>query len=69
MIELCCEYLNDWAVLSLETSDIAPVFSKEFLDIQATIEGKFTLKHVRDMIITYNQMHHTDRYSQHSLII
>ena len=35
------------------TSDIAPVLSKEFLDIQATIECRFTLKSVRDMIITY----------------
>ena len=30
------------------TSDIAPVSSKEFLDIQATIEYKFTVKLVRD---------------------
>ena len=30
------------------------VSSKEFLDIQATIECGFTLKHVRDMIITYS---------------
>ena len=43
--------------------------SKEFLDIQATIECGFTLKRVRDMIRTYNQMHHTDKYSQHSSII
>ena len=33
--------------------------SKEFLDIQATIECGFTLNRVRDMIRTYNQMHHT----------
>ena len=33
-----------------ETSDIVPVSSKEFLDIQATIECTFTLKQVRDMI-------------------
>ena len=31
-----------------------PASSKEFLDIQATIECGFTLKRVRDMIITYN---------------
>ena len=30
------------------------VSSKEFLDIQATIECRFTLKLVRDIIITYN---------------
>ena len=37
-----------------QTSDIAPVSSKEFLDIQATIECKFTLKRVHNMIITYS---------------
>ena len=34
---------------------MAPALSKEFLDIQATIECGFTLKLVRDMIKTYNQ--------------
>ena len=32
-----------------------PASSKEFLDIQATIECGFTLKHVRDMTRTYSQ--------------
>ena len=32
-----------------ETSGIAPVSSKEFVDIQATIECGFALKRVRDM--------------------
>ena len=36
------------------TSDIATVSSEEFLDIQATISCRFTLKHVRDMITTYS---------------
>ena len=45
-------WLNGWVFIyklsdSL-TSDIAPVSSKEFLDIQATIEYKFTVKLVRD---------------------
>ena len=31
----------------------APVFSKELLDIQATVERRITLKRVHDMIITY----------------
>ena len=31
------------------------VLSKEFFDIQATIERGFTLKRVHDMIRTYNQ--------------
>ena len=37
-------------------SDFAPASSKEFLDIQATIECGFTLKRVRDMIKTYNEV-------------
>ena len=43
--------------------------SKRFLDIQSTIECGFTLKRVRDMIRTCNQMHRTDKYLQHSAII
>ena len=42
-----------WVRIPLH-SDIAPVSSKEFLDIQATIECRFTLKRVRDMIRTYS---------------
>ena len=34
---------------------LAKCLSKEFLDIQATIECGFTLKRVRDMIRTYSQ--------------
>ena len=30
-----------------------------------SIAYRFTVKHVRDMIVTYNQMHRTDEYSQH----
>ena len=37
-----------------KTSDFAPVSSKEFLDIQATIEFVLTLKGVSDMIRTYS---------------
>ena len=36
-------------------SDFASASSKEFFDIQATIECGFTLKHVRDMTRTYSQ--------------
>ena len=36
-------------------SDFVPASSKEFLDIQATIECGFTLKRVRDMTRTYSQ--------------
>ena len=48
---------------------IAPVSSKGFLDIEATIECRFTLKRVRGMIITYRQMHRTNKYLQRSSII
>ena len=34
--------------------------SKKFLDIQATIECGFTLRHIRGMIRTYNQTQRTD---------
>ena len=45
-----------------ETSNFAPVSSKEFLDIRATTVCEFTLKHVGDMIRTNSQMHHTDKH-------
>ena len=45
-----------WVLLSLKSSDIAPVLSKEFLVGQATVECRFTLKCVRGMIIAYNQI-------------
>ena len=48
---------NKWlwvgmSLLSLKTSNIAPVLSKGFFDIKATIECRFTLKRLREMIIT-----------------
>ena len=59
-----------WVQLqSLKTSDFAPALSKEFLDIQITIECGFTLKLVRDMTRTYSQMNRTDNYPEHSSII
>ena len=45
-----------------ETSDIALVSIKEFLDIQANRECRFTVKCVRNMTGTYSQMHRTDKY-------
>ena len=36
-------------------SDFAPASSKEFLDIQATIECGFTLKPIHDMTRTYSK--------------
>ena len=38
------------------TLDIMPVLSKELLDILATTEYEFTLKHVGDMTRTYSTM-------------
>ena len=57
-----------WSILCI-WYDLPPASSKEFLDIQATIECGFTLKRVRDMIRRYSQMHRTDKYSEHSSII
>ena len=39
--------------------DITTALSKEFLDSQAAIECGFTLKRVRDIIITYSQICHS----------
>ena len=54
-----CYYHVTYAFYNFKFSDFVPVLSKEFLDIQATIECELTLKCVREMIITYGQMHHT----------
>ena len=61
-----CGFESRCSHLSL---DFAPVSSKEFLDIQATIECGFTLKQVCDMIKTYSQMHRIDKYLPHSSTI
>ena len=45
-------------------SDFAPPSTKEFLDIQATIECGFALKRVRDMTRIYSQMDGTDKFSE-----
>ena len=46
-------YEIDKIVFYNNASDFTPASSKEFLDIQATIECGFTLKRVRDMTRTY----------------
>ena len=46
--------LDSSPVAVTSPSDFAPASSKEFLDIQATIECRFTLKRVRDMTRTYS---------------
>ena len=64
---ICTSYRTVPSVF--QTSDMVPVSSKEFFDIQATVECRFTLKLICDMIITYRQMHRTDKYSQHGSIL
>ena len=69
MIELCCDNLSVRCIW-LYVYHVTYAFQSEStIDIQATIECGFTLKRVRDMIITYSQMHRTDKFSQHSSII
>ena len=43
--------------------------TRSSLAFRQTIESRFTLKLVGDMIITYSQMHRTDKYSQPKSII
>ena len=64
-----CLNVKELLVAVTSPSDFAPASSKEFLDIQATIECGFTLKRVRDMRRTYSQMHRTEKYLEHSSII
>ena len=40
------------------------VSSKEFLDIQATVECRFNMKRERDMITAHSQMYRTDDTAQ-----
>ena len=56
-------------LLSLKLQIWRLLWARSFLTFRQTIERGFTLKVVRDMIITYSQMHLTDQYSQHSSII
>ena len=51
------------------TLHILPVSSKDFPEIQAIIDCRFTLKCVRGMIITYSQIYRINKYLQHSSII
>ena len=83
MIGLCCEYLTvrciwlyviimsrtSFPLLSLKLQIWRLLRARSSLTFRQTIECGFTLKLVRDMIITYSQMHRTDKYSQHSSII
>ena len=62
-------WLNGWVFIQESsgcgfTSDMVPASSKEFLAFRQTTECGFNLKLVRDMITTYNQVQHTDKYSK-----
>ena len=46
--------LGSSLVAVIYTLNSSPVSSKEFLDLQATLEYGFTLKRVHDMITAYN---------------
>ena len=67
-----CECLNKTKIEKIygtktEKADMAPAVSS--LTFRQTIECRFTLKLVHDIIITYSQMHHANKYSQHTSII
>ena len=49
--------------------NILSASGNKFIDIQETIACRFTMRLVRDMIMTYSQMHRRDKYSQHNSII
>ena len=53
------------ALLSLKLQIWCLLRARSFLTFRQTIECGFTLKLVRDMIITYSQIHRTDKHSQH----
>ena len=55
-----------------ETRKLADTRYSEFFSIEESVclyVFVVNLKHVCDMTRTYSQMHHTDKYSQHSSII
>ena len=52
-----------------QSSDIPPVSSKEFVYIKVNKKCEFALKCVRNMTITYSQMHRRVKYSQFSSVI
>ena len=48
---------------------MAPVSNKKLLEIQATIDCRFTLKLLRDMIITYSYIHFSFKGFDHNLML
>ena len=85
MIELCREFLSvrwiwlyliiiKWLWVRIPLLSLTPQIwcllrARSFLIFRQNYRVGFTLELVRDMIITYSQMHRTDENSQHSLII
>ena len=73
-------WLNGWitrfkpsvfwiSLLSLKLQIWHLLRARSSLAFRQAIECGFILNLVGDMIITYSQMHHIDRYSQHSSVI
>ena len=56
-------------LLSLKLQIWRPLWGRSSLTFRQTVECRFSLKLVCDMIIAYSQMHRSDKYSQHSSII
>ena len=54
---------------SLKLQILRLLWARPSLTFRQTIEFGFTLKLVRDMIITWSKMYYTDKCSQHSSII
>ena len=75
MIGLYCEYLSVrciWLYVLIMSGTyfrVNPHSVVNWVSRNYIIECGFSLKYVRDMIRTYNQIHYTDKYSQHSPII
>ena len=60
----------DWIpLLSLKVQRRVLLWARNSLTFRQTIDSGFTLKLVPVIMITYSQMHCTDKYSQRSLII
>ena len=56
-------------LLSLKRQIWRLLRARSSLTFRKSTECGFILKLVRDMIKTYNEMHRTDKYSQHSTTI
>ena len=63
------ELLSRIPLQSLKLQIWCLLWARSSLTFRQTIEWRFTLNLVRDMIIAYSQMHRTNDYSQHSSII